>query len=399
MLTYESFLLGQPCYPEEKSTDRAYFNLACRLIYEAREKNVVPDMHDSLLERAALCVIGYYQDVIADAGLWHGFSDECRRLYGFPVPFFTKDVDVDYIDYELNHQDVCFLVWYSIAMYSDDRCIYPFDKRLMDLAGLWYDILIEVYGEIPNPEDYHLAHELDVYAEEDREMLLRLGNWLFLHSWLLRPAFALTSSEIIGGMASEGKSNEEIAEALQDAVRNVPTGPLALYLGEWVHLTVNHKLPSRRQRKEWREAHPSFERMTKETGGLPVKFIEGYDDFNNYLIDTLGWKPGVLHLEQLKGCRDFVLMSNPEKGLLVAPDICRCIAAPGNPSYDKAYAMEHAIELLTVRGMCPHDLLSYVCENGWLPDARFPGSDDTALTGRWHDFIARCYLQLYYRGD
>lgn len=395
MLSFDTFLLGQPCAPEETSTDRYFYNVACRLIEKA--KNARIPLHESVVERAALCVVGYYQDVIADAGLWHGFIDECRRLYGVPVPFFS--ISEDYIDYELNREDVGFLVWYSVAMYSDRRSIYPFDNVVVRLSDLWFELLDSIYVDAPTPDGYHLAHELDVYDEADQEQLLRLGSWLFLHSWLLRPAFALTAAEIIAAARAEGKSDEQLAEELQNVVGNQPTGPLALYIGEWVHLTVNHKLPALRQKKEMGEAHPSFKLITEETGGSPVKFIKGYDAFNDYLINVLGWKSGEKHLEQLKECRDFVIMSNPDKGLLVAPDICRCIASPQNPYYDRAYASEHAIELLTERGACPHDLLAYICGQNWLPDAVFPGSHDSELVGRFHDFIARCYLQLYYRGD
>lgn len=397
MLKFESFLLGQPCCPEETSTDRYYYDLTLRLINTAKSEPSTASLHEAVIERASLCLIGYYQDVIADAGLWHGFTDECRRLYGAPVPFFGNSED--YIDYELNREDVGFIVWYSIAMYSDDRCIYPFRTDIVALADTWFAVLEEAYEASPVPEGYHLAHELDVYAEEDQEMILRLGSWLFLHSWLLRPAFALTANELVAEMLAQGKGNEEIAEAVQEAVKHQPTGPLALYLREWVHLTISHRLPKKRERKEQRETHPVFERLVKATGGTPLAFISGYEAFNDFLISRLGWKEGERHLEQLKDCRDFVVMANPEKGLLVAPDICRCIKAPGNQMYDHEYASVHAIELLTVRGRCPHDLLSFICEKGWLPDAVFPESSDHAFVERWHDFIARCYLQLYYRGD
>lgn len=396
MLSFESFLLGQPCCPEEVSTDRYYYDLTLRLI-EAAHDSKVATLHEAVIERAALCLIGYYQDMIADAGLWHGFTDECRRLYGVSVPFF--EATEDYIDYELNRQDVGFIVWYAVAMYSDDRVIYPFREDLVALADVWYGILENVYEDSPVPDGYHLAHELDVYAEEDQEMILRLGSWLSLHSWLLRPAFALTANEMVMEMMASGKSKEEIAEAIQEAVNHQPTGPLALYLREWVHLTISHRLPSRRERKEQSETHPAFGRLVKATGGEPLKFIYGYESFNRFLIEHLGWKPGEEHLVQLKDCRDFVLMANPEKGLLVATDICRCIKAPSNPMYEPGYASDHAIELLTVRGRCPHDLLAYICSKDWLPDAVFPGSGDHALVARFHDFISRCYLQLYYRGD
>ncbi|MDE7096843.1 MAG: DUF3843 family protein, partial [Muribaculaceae bacterium] len=283
--------------------------------------------------------------------------------------------------------------------YSDDRQVYPFSMPVVALADAWYKELEDVYEKSPVPEGYHLAHELDVYEEEDREMIMHLGSWLFLHSWLLRPAFAVTVNQIITDKITEGGGNEEIAGAIQDAAKNEPTGPLALYIGEWVHLTVHHKLPYRREKKEQKSSHPSYQRLIEATGGEPVIFIKGYHEFNGFLINHLGWKPGEEHLSQLKDCRDFVLMSNPDTGLLVAPDICRCIKAPTNPFYDSDYASSHAIDLLTIRGRCPHDLLEYVCEKGWLPDAKFPDSDDTSLVARFHDFISRCYLQLYYRGD
>lgn len=397
MLNFESFLLGQPCYPEETTTDRYYFNLTNRLIEIAEKNSDIVSLHSSLIERAALCVIGYLQDMIADAGLWHGFCDECRRLYGTPVPFFS--VSDKYIDYELNREDIGFIVWYAIAMYSDTRTIYPFSSELVLLADMWYEELENVYEESPVPVGYHLAHEIDVYAEEDQEMIIKLGSWLYLHSWLLRPAFALTANQIINDMLANGKENEDIANAIQETIKTEPTGPLALYIGEWVHLTVNHKLSKRKERKEEKLTHSAFERLTRATGGEPVKFIEGYKAFNEFLINQLGWKPGEEHLVQLKNYPNFVIMANPEKGLLVAPGICKCIKAPSNPMYDKEYASSHAINLLTERGECPHDLLEYICEKGWLPDAKFPGSDDTLLVARFHDFIARCYLQLYYRGD
>lgn len=397
MLKFESFLLGQPCCPEETSTDRYYYQLTLRLIKAAKADERVARIHEAIIERAALCLIGYYQDMIADAGLWHGFIDECRRLYGVPVPFCKASED--YIDYELNRDDVGFIVWYSVAMYSDDRKIYPFRSDIVALADLWFSLLEQAYEESPVPEGYHLAHELEIHAEEDQEMILKLGSWLFLHSWLLRPAFALSANEMVAQMIAAGKGNEEIAAAVQDAVDHQPTGPLALYLREWVHLTINHRLPSQRERKEENETHPAFDRMVKSTGGLPLTFIEGYDAFNSFLIDHLGWKAGEQHLVQLKDCRDFVLMADPRKGLLVAVDICRCIKAPSNPFYDQYYAANHAIDLLTDRGRCPHDLLAFLCEEGWLPDAVFPETDDHELVARFHDFIARCYLQLYYRGD
>ena len=90
MITKEQFLLRQPSMPEETTTDNFYFNLCNRLAEVAGEKKLFPSYPEKVVERAALILIGYYQDVISDAGVWRSFINECRRLYGYTGPFFLK---------------------------------------------------------------------------------------------------------------------------------------------------------------------------------------------------------------------------------------------------------------------------------------------------------------------
>ena len=82
MISKEQFLLRQPAMPEATSTDKFYFDLCNRLAEIAREKNLFPSYPEKVMERAALVLIGYYQDVISDAGIWRSFINECRRQYG-----------------------------------------------------------------------------------------------------------------------------------------------------------------------------------------------------------------------------------------------------------------------------------------------------------------------------
>ena len=154
------FQLKQPNFPEEKSTDEYYYLLANRLADTALKERTAEDFDDSLVARAAICVIGYYQDIISDGGVWRGFINEMRRLYARTVPFFDTDPET-YIDYELNSADVRFLVWYSIAMQDDSRRdMSPLDRRIKSLSDLWCEILEEEYDEAPEPEDYRMTHEM-----------------------------------------------------------------------------------------------------------------------------------------------------------------------------------------------------------------------------------------------
>ena len=173
----------------------------------------------------------------------------------------------------------------------------------------------------------------------------------------------------------------------------------SLYIREWLYLIVEGRFPSEPKQGERFPEHKYYTAFTKATGGEVVKFFGSYEELNAFFISALGWEKGEEHLPQLKDSRDFILMVNREKGMLIARDIARCVASPSNPYYDREYARVHSMELLTERGCCPGDLLRYIFEKGWLPDAVFPQSDDKDLVFRNRDFIARCYLQQYYRGD
>lgn len=399
MITMQQFLLRQPAAPEETSTDRYYFRLANRLVEAAEKERLFPSYPGKVVERAALAVVGYYQDVICDAGVWRSFITECRRRYGYTVPFYD-DGESDYTDYELNRIDVRFMVWYALSMnYEERRVCDPYDVEILRGADAWFGILDACYDESPMPEDYRMTHELEIHAREDTEAIYKLGNWLFMHCYLMTPAYAERLCEIATGVdLTKEEGLRELQERMERSMGEDPTGPLALYLREWLYLIIDGKLPRVRKGEEVEE-HKYYTAFTKATGGERVKFFRTYEELNSFFVTALGWEEGEEHLPGIKGSHDYILMVEKRKGMLIARDIARCIYHPGNPMYDKDYARRHSLELLTERGRCPGDLLKYVCENGMLPDAVFPGGEERgSVSGNW-DFIARCYLQQYYRGD
>lgn len=400
MISREQFLLRQPEGPVETSTDKYYFDLCNNLIEIAKKKRLFPSYPEKVVERATLALIGYYQDVICDAGVWRSFITECRRLYGFTVPFYSKAGD-EYTDYELNLADVKFMVWYALSMnYENKRVCYPYDEEIIDGAYIWFEELEKGYDEAPIPVNYRISPELEIHSEEDRPILMKVANWLFLHCYLMTPAFAMSLAEITSEYdLTNEDSIIELQKRLDISMWRDPTGPLALYLGEWLYLIVEGKPAPEPKQKEEKEVHKYYAAFTKYTGGKTLQFFATYEEMNRFFINALGWKEGEDHLPQVKNDTDFVLMVDESKGMLLARNVAKCIACPENKLYDPEFAKSHAMDLLTERGVCPGDLLRLVCEKGWLPDAVFPGSNDHKVVRDNADFIARCYLQQYYRGD
>lgn len=399
MITMEQFLLRQPAMPQETETDKFYYNLCCRLSEVAVEKKLFPSYPEKVVDRAALSLIGYYQDVICDAGVWRAFITECRRLYGYTVPFYSVEGE-DYTDFELNKADVKFMVWYSLSMnYENRRICDPFDKEIIEGAETWFEVLEHHYDEAPIPVDYRMVHELEIHAEEDRPALMKLANWLFLHCYLMTPAYAQTLSELTMEFdLTKEDGIIELQKKLDMSMWQDPTGPLALFTGEWLYLIVEGKPAPQPKEKKNPEEHKYFTAFTKFTGGKTIQYFADYAELNKFFIEALGWAEGEEHLSQVKGDRDFVLMVDPGKGMLLARNIAKCIADPDNRLYEEEYARKHAMDLLTERGCCPADLLIFICNNGWLPDAHFPEGECETVKRYW-DFISRCYLQQYYRGD
>lgn len=397
-LKFEHFLYYQPSYPEEQPTDRYYYRLCCRLIELAEKSGLVSDYEDITVKRAMVSLTGYYQDVICDGGLWRAFISQCRSLYGRTLPFY--ETDDDYMDYELNPQDVQFMVWYALSMYSGKHHFAnPLDDKLMALAKILYDELERAYDESPMPEGYVFGRELELNDPNDAQTLYDLAVWLFNRSWLLTPAYAMDMAGIVAGFDIE-KNREEFQKRLEQAMSEDPTGPLALYTSEWVSLVAEGKLPRvYHPKKKDTGDHPYYTAFTRATGGSPIAYFHDYKSLNEFFIKTLGWAENEEHLPQMKNSSDFVLLVNREKGMLLARNVARCIADAENPWYDKEYARAHAFDFFSVRGLCPHDLMTYCLEHHFLPDATFPGSDDTRLVADNADFIARLYLQKYYRGD
>lgn len=397
-ITMSDFLVWQPGFPNKVDSDAFYLDLANNLLKEAKTSVFGEVLPFAVIKRLCLCLTGYIQDIISDAGIWRSFVDTNRKLYGFSVPFHKHGEE--YVDYELNSEDVRFLTWYSIAMgYESLRDIYPHDSNLLELADKLFTLLESIYDEAPEPEGYNMARELDFYDPEDSKAVFHFGQWLFLHCYLMTPAMALSLGEIMSDPELRKEENIPLLHSrLEEAMMEIPTGPLALFIPEWVSLILNGKILKKKEPVS-DKVHPYYEKFMEATGGKNIAFFSTYAEMNNFFIEALGWAKGEEHLAMMKNDRDFCLMVNKTKGMLAARNVAGCIAAPGNKCYDKEYAKENSFRLLSERGLCPGDLLREVLKEGWLPEAHFPKTDDLELVKENADFIARCYLQLYYRGD
>lgn len=370
-------------YVAVQASDDYFAELSNRLYERA-----VLDVPDEYRRKMALYAAAYLEDLVSGLGLWNSFIEEHTKLYGARLPFY--EVKGDYFVGEPNLFDLCFIIWntWQKMMYPHDY-IYPMMPEIREQAEKWLPLLEEAYEEAPENEmltDFFKAPGSEV--EADRKL-----TWLFGHTYLTEPA-------MLPYIARVETSDRFI----------VPTGPLALFLYEWIDLLSDNQewkqvrglyfkkpsLPASVREKN----HEMYQNFTAYTQGRELVYLEGYDELKRFLVEVMKWQDDDNHtLPEMKQFRNFILMINEEKGILLAKDICEYIADTANPMYNQKEAHLHAFRLLTEATLCPPDLLDYCIQKEKLPDAVIPGSENKELIRRNADFIARHSLLYYYRGD
>ncbi len=401
-ITLEDLKRRLPDPDDFKATDEYFLTLAKYIDKLWEGMKAFPEIGEEIRKNVVISLVSYYQDILADAGMWRAFVMMCRKLYRRPVPLYEEPDD--YIDYELNLIDVQFVIWYSLeSQLGFNGLVSPYDSDLMRLARQVYKLFDFLYEDAPEPENFKEFMEIDLNDRGQVRDIFRMSGWLFWNSYFLRP---------VSKHAYEPEISEEeelsVDETLTDERRlrttfEQPTGPLALLVDEWMRLMIDNRLPKdKKQLKgEKQKEHKYYRALKRATGGKEIAFFESYADLESFLSDKLGWeRPEEGIFPQMRDFSDFVVFATPEKGMMIAHDVACYIKHPDNPLYDAERAASEAHRMVMEPMACPIDLVKYSFANGLVPDAAYPtGRDANKLLHDNWDFFARMYLRNFYRED
>ncbi len=401
-ITQKQFMTKQPRPHKVTAADQYYHTLAQRLARLWDNAHVLPAPSDAVKRAVVIGVVGYYQDVVADAGLWRTFTGLHRQLYGKPLPFYAPAPD--YVDFELNLDDLRFVIWYILEGYTSHKmALSPLDAAVERLAAIFYRVLDAEYEQAPNPVSLTLAVGVDPTDVDDASSIYDLSRWLFFGSYLLPPA---ANKVIAAQLMQSMKLVQENPRDLDDQIRDLedrtmlgnPCGPLALEIGVWVEAIATGRLPQLADAADPDAApHKLWTALTTATGGSEITFFPSYGQMERFLVKYLRWKAdsdGIF--PHLRHTRNLVLLANRKRGMLVAANVAQFIAHPANPCYNAAAAREQAHTLVTEQGRCPVDLTKYLFANNLLPDAAIPADTTGRLLHDNWDFLARLYQQAAY---
>ena len=246
-ISVKEYMERQLGNPKVAETDQFYLWIALRLAKLWDESPWLRGLDDAVRRDVVLAVTGYYQDVVADAGLWRSFTRLHNERCGSPLPHYGRSED--YVDYELNSDDVRYVVWWTIAGEAGSEVLDPYDTELEALAMAFHMLLDQEYEEVPVPKQFNIAAEVDLDDPQYAQRIYDYAYWLYWRSFLLRPSSlavmerATPEAHAIIARAGERDARPLLLELNERLMSTQPAGPIPLTTAQWLHLIINDQLP------------------------------------------------------------------------------------------------------------------------------------------------------------
>lgn len=228
------------CHPSGRAfaTDADYARMATALLRILRGPGM-PGLSDNQYERLALALTMYFEDVLADTGLWRAFTGRLHEMYGYYVPFYDTD-EAAYMRDEPNLADVAFLAWYIIYREYPVSIVNPHAPSLLRLAETVYGYMEEQFELMPVNEELRAMLAADG-AASDYKRQRTLLKWILFDCYLTSMPFALDAAEAEAEKVS-GLVSVDVETALVSMLNTMPyerrTGPLALLPQEWLAMVL-----------------------------------------------------------------------------------------------------------------------------------------------------------------
>lgn len=245
-ITVKEYLKQQPGYPEISDTDKYYYVIAVHVARAWDKCGVLTNIDERARVRVVLAVIGYYQDIVADAGLWRTFTTLHTQQYGKPLPHY--DLSDDYIDYELNVDDLRYLIWYTLDNSPElTSAPAPESDELLQLAQAIHYVLDYDYEKAPVPVELTMLTGVDVDDENEMQQTYDLAHWFYWRSYMMQVSAQEATTSVMDEaqdiIARHGEGGAvPYLHDLNDRVmasRPARMGPISLPLSEWLRLITD----------------------------------------------------------------------------------------------------------------------------------------------------------------
>lgn len=241
-------------------SDPFFVDVANDLYKSIRKIKSLPNVDKGALRLCAIYATAYLEDIISSPSLWNAFTAKHEACYDKKLPFY--DIDADYIENEVNLQDLQFIIWYTLQRnVKEGVVIDPADPYILNIASIFYNLLLDYYETAPENEELN-QYILSLVNSEDLGSFQDFAYWIFTHSYLFAESTSKRDAKInaflqpYAGMLSMDEI-QRLAYGYQKEINQTePCGPLALFTNEWAALIaeqVNKKSAKRFETIETRK--------------------------------------------------------------------------------------------------------------------------------------------------
>jgi Protein of unknown function (DUF3843) len=113
-----------------------FYVLQCQKVYQILNEQVAwfqkYGVSRDQMKQLTCQLVSYFEDFINDIGIWRGYIDYNKELYGYFLPFYDLS---DYDETYINIEDSAFLIWHYLVNYTEEQYIInPDHDNIMALS-------------------------------------------------------------------------------------------------------------------------------------------------------------------------------------------------------------------------------------------------------------------------
>lgn len=231
------------------NTDLYYLKLANKV-----HSNLVPSSSlvlSQYLSKDDFCLFCcfltcYFEDVISQTNIWNAFKVMYKEIYNKRLPFYS--LDEEYIDDEINFEDIAFLTWYFLNTIQKDKFISPYNDFILDIAASTIQIFEDEFEYAPENKKLKKLYafdETDIDFYQTRYFL----QLVYFESYLFNTDTKLNYDNDILNIIEDSKdeSSELVLaytrEITEDFTFNKNTSLLALKAKDWTKIVLGKTHP------------------------------------------------------------------------------------------------------------------------------------------------------------
>ena len=172
-------------YESNVPTDTYYLKLSNEIkrILKSNEQALIFQMYleEDDIDLLSCFLCSYFEDIISETNIWNSFVSIHKTKYNKTLPFYELE---NYIEKEINNQDIYFLIWYFINTIQESKFISPFNDFIYFSGDKIMEIFEREWENAPINEQlqsfYQISeNEIDYYEVRKRIDTILFKTYLF----------------------------------------------------------------------------------------------------------------------------------------------------------------------------------------------------------------------------